>query len=53
MNKQIASLALQFLGRVQLQGNEAPALMQVVAALEAVMQAPDAKESKTPTAPAK
>jgi hypothetical protein len=34
MNAELADLALRFLARVDLKGAEAPALMQVVAALE-------------------
>jgi hypothetical protein len=36
MNPETAHIALQFLSRVDLKGAEAPALMQVLAALEAI-----------------
>lgn len=42
MNKEIAAAALQFLGRCNIQGNEAPAFMQVVGTLQAIATRPDA-----------
>jgi hypothetical protein len=39
MTKELAQAALQFLARVDLKGAEAPALMQVCAALQAILQA--------------
>lgn len=37
MNKEIANLALQFLGRCPLKGAEVPAFLEVISALEAIM----------------
>jgi hypothetical protein len=46
MNKQVAQMAIQFLSRVQLRGDEAPALMQVMAALEGILQAEEMQSSE-------
>lgn len=40
MNQEVARIALQFLARVDLKGAEAPALMQVLAALEQIANSP-------------
>lgn len=40
MNPEIASIALQFIARVDLKGNEAPAMMRVIMALEQIANPP-------------
>jgi len=44
MTPELATVALAFLSRVDLKGSEAPALMQVVEALKAIVQPPSGAE---------
>lgn len=45
MNKQLATLALQFLQRIQMSGAEVQAYLAVAAALNEIVRGPDAATS--------